>query len=352
MKIAFVIGHPGITGVNNVVTDLARQMVGKGHECTIFFEKDLPEGRNSIHVPCDLRKLDSWKELLDYQIVHAHGLAPMILVGRHSASFRLHNVKLITTLHCYCFQDLCALYGKMKGCVMSLVYLLYAKMFDKIVCLSRNMMQYYSKWLPKSKMNYVYNTGDIDLEDDLRAIEKQEIISFKGDGILIGMNGVLIRRKGMDLMLEALAKLPDRYKLFLVGDGKDKKTFESLAKKLGVDDRVYFAGSKPEAHRYLPYYDIFALPSRSEGFPLALLEAAAMGCKVVVSDLPIVKECFSDKELSIFSLKEGSDGLVRAVKEAMEHPEKAEALKHLYEAKYSPVIFGDEYERVYRSVLD
>lgn len=101
------------------------------------------------------------------------------------------------------------------------------------------------------------------------------------------MNGVLIHRKSIDLMLQALKQLIGAYKLFLVETVKEKDTFQKLAKELNVEDCILFAGFHENAAKYLPYFGILVLPSCSEGYPLALLKSANMGKKFVVG--PIMK---------------------------------------------------------------
>jgi thymidylate synthase len=65
-----------------------------------------------------------------------------------------------------------------------------------------------------------------------------------------------------------MALLPEAFKLIIMGDGKERARFEQMTHELGIDERVLFAGMQKDAFRFLPYYDIYAMPSRSEGFPL------------------------------------------------------------------------------------
>lgn len=79
--------------------------------------------------------------------------------------------------------------------------------------------------------------------------------------------------KGIDQLIKCLPYIPD-YKLYIIGDGNIKSQLIQLSHDLGVADRCYFAGYQENAYKYLPYYDIYAMPSRNEGFSLAVLEAA------------------------------------------------------------------------------
>lgn len=348
MKIAYLIAHLGRTGVNGVVLDLVNQMQAHNHSCTVFFlEKD----GDGIEYPCEMACLREEQQLKGYDIVHTHGLKPEMFIFRYlwkRKGKEFSQTRFITTLHCYCFQDFFDLYGKVKGALMGFVYILVKVAFDCVVCLSKDMMHYYEQWLPKRKLTYAYNTRDICLPNlTLSEDEHNMINTFKGESTLIGMNCVLLFRKGIDVMLKALALLPQEYKLMIVGEGKEKDVFEQMAQTLGLKGRVLFAGRRPDAYRFLPYYDIYAMPSRSEGFPLVLLEAAAYGTKVVASSLPVVTECFSEHEVITFTMPDEKE-LAAAISKAIEDKDLGEKLKERFDKDFSPETFYQNYMRIYQ----
>ena len=347
MKIAYLIAHLGRTGVNGVVLDLVNQMQAHHHSCTVFFLEKDGEG---IEYPCEMACLREVQQLKGYDIVHAHGLKPEMFIFRYlwkRKGKEFAQTRFITTLHCYCFQDFFDLYGKVKGALMGCVYLLVKVAFDRVVCLSKDMMHYYEQWLPKRKLTYAYNTRDICLANLTLSEDEQNMINtFKGESTLIGMNCVLLYRKGIDVMLKALALLPQEYKLMIVGEGKEKDAFKQMAQTLGLKGRVLFAGRRPDAYRFLPYYDIYAMPSRSEGFPLVLLEAAAYGTKVVASSLPVVTECFSDNEVVTFDMPD-EHALADAILGADGDEFLGENLKRRFEKDYSSIIFYKKYLKIY-----
>lgn len=347
MKIAYFVNHIGQTGVNQVVSDLAAVMGENGHGCKIFYlrKSDAP-----MAFPCDVSMLKSTADLQGYDVIHAHGIGPEQYLLRHCwhrwKNERGTRTKLVTTLHCYCFQDFQDLYGAVKGFLLGLLYLLAKIPFDRVVCLSQNMMQYYQKFISKRKLTFAYNTSILESEEKLSEEEKLELETFKGDATLIGMNCVLLYRKGIDVMLKAMTLLPLKYKLFIAGDGKERNVFEKMTHDLGIADRVYFAGQRKNAYRYLPYYDIYALPSRSEGFPISLLEAAAYGNKVVASKLPIVEECFSDDEISKFEMPD-ENALAEAVIKLETDSDIGSRLQKVYQEKFSPEKFYERHLFIY-----
>ncbi len=90
--------------------------------------------------------------------------------------------------------------------------------------------------------------------------------------------------KGIDVLLEAAARLGgDEWEWTVLGDGPQRASLEAQARALGVQGRVRFAGFHSDPAPFLDDADVFVLPSRAEGLPLALLEAMAAGLAVVAS---------------------------------------------------------------------
>ena len=92
--------------------------------------------------------------------------------------------------------------------------------------------------------------------------------------------GHLIPRKGQEIALAALAGLPDA-SLTLVGDGPDRARLETLARTLGVAERVRFLGARPHAELpgLLAAADVLILPTASEGLANVWVEALACGTR-------------------------------------------------------------------------
>lgn len=92
-------------------------------------------------------------------------------------------------------------------------------------------------------------------------------------------------RKGLPLLLRALAELPDRRaRLLIVGRDRTESRMRRLAGRLGLSSRVYFAGAQAEVAPWYGAADCLALPSLYDPFPNTVLEALACGLPVIVSD--------------------------------------------------------------------
>jgi N-acetyl-alpha-D-glucosaminyl L-malate synthase BshA len=73
-------------------------------------------------------------------------------------------------------------------------------------------------------------------------------------------------------------------KLMMVGDGPEKSKAEKLCEELGIQDKVIFFGNSNEIDKILSYTDLFLLPSETESFGLAALEAMAWSVPVISSN--------------------------------------------------------------------
>lgn len=105
--------------------------------------------------------------------------------------------------------------------------------------------------------------------------------------------------KGVPVLLEALAGInPERWRLQIIGEGNNKKTYEQMTSDLGLADYVKFSGhsSDEELLRSYQNSDLLILPSinNNEAFGLVLIEAMACGVPVIASDLPGVRRVFDN----------------------------------------------------------
>ncbi len=119
---------------------------------------------------------------------------------------------------------------------------------------------------------------------------------------LVAAGGRFEKRKGLDVALRAVARLPGAW-LWLIGDGKEHASLEALAAELGVKDRVRFIGWVNEPLHYIAAADAFVMPSRHEPLGNALLEAWHAGVPTISTR----------SEGPSWYMRDGIDGIMTAI---------------------------------------
>ncbi len=355
MKIAYIVPSLNNQAPILVVQTLARIMTQHGHSCYVYHFDDLKE----LVFPCETRHI-CFKDQIDfglYDVVHTHCLRPYLYIA--IAGFKLHisnifrktpqhiKTNFVMTVHSYVWEDFAYERGKITGWLMAKLFLLACNFHDKIITLSQDAIDYYSKWIRREKLSAIYNCVDIDKKEELTEEEKTDVLSFKKDGILLGVNCWLKKIKGLDVLIKALNRLPENYKLYIVGDGPERASLEAEVNSLGLANRVKFAGAKMKAFRYLPYFDVFTLTSWSEGFSLSLLEAALYGKSCVSSNLQDIKEKYGEN-VFYFDMPDEqalADAILKAASE--EGHQKSKQLKLVAEEKFSKEEFYKKHLMVY-----
>jgi glycosyltransferase involved in cell wall biosynthesis len=99
--------------------------------------------------------------------------------------------------------------------------------------------------------------------------------------------------KGHAFLLEAAAQLPD-VAFVLAGDGPERTALEDQADRLGIGDRVHFLGQRADIGDLLANCDLVVLPSLSEGFGLAAIEAMIAGAPVLATTAGALPEIIRD----------------------------------------------------------
>jgi len=113
--------------------------------------------------------------------------------------------------------------------------------------------------------------------------------------INIGFVGSLTKRKGVEYLLRAFAKLqPRSAKLLIVGEGEEKKSLLKLAENLGIKEKIEFTGIISDISTIYPTLDVYVQPSIDEAFGIAVLEAMSFGVPVVASRVGGLCEILKD----------------------------------------------------------
>jgi L-malate glycosyltransferase len=180
-------------------------------------------------------------------------------------------------------------------------------------------------------------------------------------GTVIGSVGRFRDKKGLEYLLDACAEvIHDRdLTLLLVGDFADRERpyWEREVQNSGISDRVIITGmlERTQALAYLPYMDIFAVPSLHDGCPNALLEAMMAGCAVVGTNVDAIGEILKDGQDSLVVKPGSGTELAKAVRQLAGSPElrhqlglsaRTKVLKEL-----APEVEQENWNKIYQRVL-
>jgi L-malate glycosyltransferase len=124
---------------------------------------------------------------------------------------------------------------------------------------------------------------------------------------------------------EALTAVPS-LSLTLVGDGPTRPSVEGLVRRLGLGGRIRFLGHANDVAAVLRDHDAFVLPSRSEAFPNAVIEAMAMAMPVVATEAGGIPELVAHGRTGILVSPDRPDALARAIVDLVRRPGFAQAM--------------------------
>lgn len=154
----------------------------------------------------------------------------------------------------------------------------------------------------RNRVVVVYNAIEVPTEAPLADRLESNRVTRESLGIpeqafLIGSVGRLHPQKGLEDLLHAFARviptIPEAW-LLIVGEGPLQSRLQTLARTLRIEPRLVLPGPRPDIPTILAALDVFALSSRWEGLPLALLEAMAAGLPVVATRAGGVPEVVED----------------------------------------------------------
>lgn len=141
---------------------------------------------------------------------------------------------------------------------------------------------------------------------------RQEL-GLDADHCLVLAVGNLYPVKGHDVLLRALALLPAAVHVAIAGRGDEEPSLRALAASLRVEHRVHFLGLRGDVGNLLAGCDIFCQPSRSEGLPLAVLEAMFAGRAIVTSHVGGMPDALGHGEAGLTVAPEDPAALAAAL---------------------------------------
>ena len=302
MKIAIVC-YPTFGGSGVVATELGIALAERGHEVHFvtykqpvrlgllsnnihFHEVNVPDYPLFKYQPYELAlssKLVDTIRLYDIEVLHVHYAIPHAYAGYMAKKMLQEEgifIPMITTLH---GTDI-TLVGKHPFYKPAVTFSINKS--DIVTAVSEDLKQSTNalfnvekeiKVIPNFIDKKKYSTNYTDCKRTLMATDEEKIVTHISN---------FRKVKRIPDVIEVFHKIQKEIpsKLMMVGEGPEKEGAERLCEKLGIKDKVVFFGNSNEIDRILCFSDLFLLPSESESFGLAALEAMVNKVPVVSSN--------------------------------------------------------------------
>ena len=148
--------------------------------------------------------------------------------------------------------------------------------------------------------------------------------------LIVGTLAELHKNKGLSYAIEGIAllqKLTDAELIFLVlGEGEERTYLEHLIAKNDLSKNVLLAGNKENGITLLSAFDIFLLPSITEAFPYAILEAGKVGLPIIATSVGGIPEVIDDMESGILIQSKNPGEIARAIAYLVQNPDRRKQL--------------------------
>jgi N-acetyl-alpha-D-glucosaminyl L-malate synthase BshA len=373
MKIAIVC-YPTFGGSGVVATELGLELARRGHEIhfityrqpvrlallnpnVFYHEVNVPEYALFHYQPYELAlssKLVDMVKLYSIELMHVHYAIPHAYAG-YMAKQMLKgegiDIPMVTTLH---GTDI-TLVGSHPFYKSAVTFSI--NQSDYVTSVSESLKQDTLKLFNiKKEIEVIPNFIELEKNTTDQLIPcRRSVMATPNQKILTHISNFRKVKRIPDV-IDIFYKIQQKLdvKLMMVGDGPEKEKAEILCEKLGITNKVIFFGNSNEVDKILSYTDLFLLPSETESFGLAALEAMAWGVPVISSNsggLPEVNfEGVSgylsdvgdtdDMAQKAISILENDDNLFTFKKNALEVAKKFDIknILPLYESLYEKAI--------------
>ena len=172
---------------------------------------------------------------------------------------------------------------------------------------------------------------------------------------VVGTVARLSPEKGIHHLLHAHSILRARgfaLRLVLVGDGNQRKDLETLVENLGLSSTVKFLGYQENVEKILTTFDLFVLPSMTEGIPLSLLEAMANCLPVVATNVGGIPEVVVDRESGLLVPPGQPEAIAQALEQLIQNPDEANRMAKNAECRirkhFGMMAMSEAYHYLYR----
>lgn len=346
MKIAYILPSLRNQGPVIVAKNLTDYLVAWGHTVDVYYFDELP---SAMEFSCPTIRI-SMKEPIDfdkYDVIHSHGLRPDKYVAKWRK--RIHKAKMVSTLHQDTYRSFYYKFNIILAYFITKYWCHFQSKFDGVISISNQLKKSYESRI-KTPITTIYNgcSAKIDKSTDKEMVTAIE--NLKSKYKTIGTYARVTRIKGLEQVIKVLPDLPD-YAFVIIGEGPEVVNLKRMSQDIGVSDRVLFLPYQKNPCIYLPYFDLYAMPSYYEGFGMAMVEAALAKRAIVCSDIPSFHEIFPNGEACFFELN-NMDSLRKAIDTAFENREKYSELAYVRAAaEFTTQKMTENHLKYYQSLI-
>lgn len=303
MKIAIVC-YPTFGGSGVVATELGLELAHRGHEIHFityrqpvrlallspnvhYHEVNVPEYPLFHYQPYELAlssKLVDMVKLYKIDLLHVHYAIPHAYAG-YMAKQMLKDegiiIPMVTTLH---GTDI-TLVGNHPFYKPAVSFSINKS--DVVTSVSQSLKDdTYKLFNIKKEIHVIPNFIELNKHRNESTISCQRSVMAKKEERIVTHISNFRKVKRIPDIIKIFYKIQQQIpaKLMMVGDGPEKVKAENLCAELGIEDKVIFFGNSNEIDQILSYSDLFLLPSETESFGLAALEAMAWSVPVISSN--------------------------------------------------------------------
>lgn len=238
--------------------------------------------------------------------------------------------------------------------------ILFGLTMDCVVTVSENLRKAVvnAKLVAVRKVVAITNGIDPTRFNNANGATVRRELGLSDDQCVIGCIARLVWFKGLDTLIEAARTVSERFphaRIVIVGDGPLGDALRHQAASLGLSDYILFLGERTDIPNLFAAFDLFVLPSVSEGMPITILEAMAARCAVVATAVGGVAEVVSDNDTGILTPARDSRRLAEAIISLLDDPGRrvrmAAAGRARFEHEFHAQAMIDATDTLYRTLV-
>jgi len=279
-------------------------------------------------------------------VTHSHGYRTDVVDGRRIQRL---GTAIVSTAHGFTTGD-------WKNQLYEHLQRRALRRFDAVIAVSQPLRdQLVGVGIPSSRVYLVPNAWS-ELVEPLDRTTARAQLGLPPTGFIVGWVGRMSREKGLDVLVEALLRMADlQLTLCAIGDGSERRIVQARARQLDVASRIRWAGLVSEAAKYFRAFDAFVLSSRTEGVPIALLEAMAAEVPVVATRVGGVPAVLGVAYPQLVD-PDAPAALEAAIRTIHDDPAgaltRAQAARERLLEKFGPTAWLQRHEEIYRSAVE